>query len=274
MPFEFVHGNGGLLTTIPDLLRWQRNFTDKKVGGQALFDAQHQQARLNDGRTIAYAGGLMVLHWRGLNEVSHSGSTAGYSAWLGRYPDRGISVAVMCNVAVNATELGHAVAEIYLPDATADRLPPVKGTASQAGMYRSLRDNAVINVLYENGELRMRNRPAQVEIDGSRIRMISESETSVYEKVEPWKPARADLEALAGEYISDEAEASFTVSLDGDGLILGQRPSTRIPLTPTYRDAFSSGVGSIRFLRNATGTVTGMSLGESRVWDLRFRRVR
>ena len=34
MPFEFIHGNGGLLTTIPDLLRWQRNFDEKKVGGQ------------------------------------------------------------------------------------------------------------------------------------------------------------------------------------------------------------------------------------------------
>src|SRR5205085_2235564 len=27
MPFENVHGNGGLLTTVGDLLKWNRNFT-------------------------------------------------------------------------------------------------------------------------------------------------------------------------------------------------------------------------------------------------------
>src|SRR6202008_2553492 len=86
MPFEDIHGNGGLLTTVGDLLRWNENFVAPKVGGRALIDAQLQQGRLTDGSTIAYAAGLMVLHWHGLPEVSHSGSTAGYSAWLGRYP--------------------------------------------------------------------------------------------------------------------------------------------------------------------------------------------
>jgi hypothetical protein len=141
-------------------------------------------------------------------------------------------------------------------------------------MYRSLRDHAVINVLFENGELRLGNRPLRVELQGSRIRMIGEESTTVYEKVEPWTPVRADLEGLVGEYASDEAETSFTVVLDGDRLVLRQRPATRIALTPTYRDAFSSGLGSIRFLRDASGKVTEFSLGESRVWDLRFRRVR
>ena len=29
--------------------------------------------------------------------IAHSGSTGGYNAWLARYPDRKLSVAVMCN---------------------------------------------------------------------------------------------------------------------------------------------------------------------------------
>jgi hypothetical protein len=120
----------------------------------------------------------------------------------------------------------------------------------------------------------MGNRPFRVEIEGRRIRMIGEDATTVYEKVDPWKPNRADLESLAGEYVSDEAEAAYTVALDADRLVIRQRPSTRFALTPTYRDAFSSGIGSIRFLRDASGKATALSLGESRVWDLRFRRVR
>ena len=76
------------------------------------------QGKLTDGRTIAYAAGLMVLHYKGLNEISHSGTTAGYNAWLGRYPDQDLSVAVLCNSsAANGTQLGHAVADIFLGDA-------------------------------------------------------------------------------------------------------------------------------------------------------------
>ena len=60
----------------------------------------------------------MVLHYKGRNEVSHSGTTAGYNAWLGRYPEQGLSVAVLCNSsAANGTQLGHAVADIFLGDA-------------------------------------------------------------------------------------------------------------------------------------------------------------
>jgi CubicO group peptidase (beta-lactamase class C family) len=274
MPFEFVHGNGGLLTTIGDLLRWNRNFTHKKVGGQALYDAQHQRARLNDGSTIAYAGGLNVLHWRGFNEVSHSGSTAGYSAWLGRYPDQDVAVAVMCNLAVNATQLGHAVAEVYLPAGSAETPAPVKGDASRAGMYRSMRDRSVITVVHENGELRIQNRAPIVEFDGPRMRFVSEANNTIYEKVEPWTPASADLDTFAGDYVSDEAQVTYTVAVEGDRLVIRVRPAARFNLTATYRDAFSSPIGSVRFLRDASGKVTDLSFGESRVWDLRFRKVR
>jgi CubicO group peptidase (beta-lactamase class C family) len=85
MPFETAHGNGGLLTTVGDLLRWNLNFTHRRVGGgKAFTDAQVQRAKLNNGSTIMYAAGLMVNRWRGLQEVSHSGTTAGYNAWLAR----------------------------------------------------------------------------------------------------------------------------------------------------------------------------------------------
>ena len=36
MPFENVHGNGGLLTTVGDLLRWNENFVAPKVGRRGV----------------------------------------------------------------------------------------------------------------------------------------------------------------------------------------------------------------------------------------------
>lgn len=304
MPFENAYGNGGLLTTVGDLLRWNQNFTDAKVGGRSFVEAQHQQGRLNDGRTIAYAAGLMVLNWRGLREVSHSGSTAGYRAWLGRYPDQGLSVAVLCNLAsADADHLGHQVAGVYLSGAIPKKpaQAPIRLDAAalgaKAGLYRSVRDHRTLSVEIKDGELQIaqgaamkpvsanvfiagKDGPrAEFESDSSgkvvRLRMATEvDEGNYYEKVEPAKPAAAELEAMTGEYSSDEAEVTVTVSLEHGELVIHRRPDTSIPLTPTYRDGFSSSLGSVRFIRNAEGRIVEMSIGEQRVWDLRLRRTR
>ena len=297
MPFEDVFGNGGLLTTAGDLLRWTRNFTDAKVGGRAFVDAEHQQGRLTDGRTIAYAAGLMVLHWKGLNEVSHSGSTAGYQAWLGRYPEQGLAVAVLCNVSsANATALGHQVADVYLAGVIGEhphRAAAIDAGAleAKAGLYRSLRDHQTLSVLYQDGKLRIDRRGVltpiaenafmlgddgpRAEFEENRLRIATEvDEGNFYEKVERWTPAPAELEALTGEYSSDEAEVIFQVALENGGLVIHRRPDKTIPLTPTYRDGFSSTVGSVRFIRDSAGRVTELSVGEQRVWDIRFHRVR
>ncbi|HEX4594466.1 MAG TPA: serine hydrolase domain-containing protein [Bryobacteraceae bacterium] len=288
MPFEDVYGNGGLLTTAGDLLRWNRNFTDAKVGGRAFVDAQHLRGRLTDGRTIAYAAGLMVLHWKGLNEVSHSGSTAGYQAWLGRYPEQGLSVAVLCNVAsANATQLGHQVADVYLASVIHEPPSEARPTdSSVAGLYRSVRDHRALSVEVQDGKLRIDGRliaedgpRAEFEKDASgkvvRLRMATQvDEGNYYEKVDRWIPTPGDLEPLTGEYSSDEAEVTFHVALDNNHLVIHRRPDTAIALTPIYRDGFSSLLGSVRFLRDSAGRVTELSIGEQRVWDMRFRRVR
>jgi len=174
MPFENVHGNGGLLTTVGDLLKWNRNFTTAKVGGWELVAQQQRQARLNDGRTISYALGLFIMEYRGLREVSHSGTTAGYNAWLGRYPDQDLSVAVLCNSSLaNGTELGHSVADIYLGDAAKGPPPtrpaqPAPGPAWQptpeqlasfAGDYTSDEIETTLRVAVENGRLVIHRRP-------------------------------------------------------------------------------------------------------------------
>lgn len=118
MPFENVHGNGGLLTTVGDLLRWNENFVSPKVGDATFLAEEQTPGHFTDGRAHDYAFGLYVRPYRGVPEVSHSGSTAGYRAFLTRYPDQHVSVAVLCNAGnANATQYAHTVAEAYLGQA-------------------------------------------------------------------------------------------------------------------------------------------------------------
>jgi CubicO group peptidase (beta-lactamase class C family) len=119
MPFENVHGNGGLLTTVGDLLIWTENLETGRVGGPAFLEEMHRQGVLTNSRTITYASGLQVQTYNGVPEVSHTGSTAGYRAFLGRYPQQRLAVAVLCNIgSVNPGSVGHAVADVFLGNVT------------------------------------------------------------------------------------------------------------------------------------------------------------
>lgn len=114
MPFTNVYGNGGLLTTVADLLSWNA-FLDKPSdlpGGQALVKALETPGHLSNGATLEYGLGLEVNRDQGRRLVSHSGSTGGYKTWLGRYPEEQISVAVMCNHGgIDPIEMGKRVTE-------------------------------------------------------------------------------------------------------------------------------------------------------------------
>jgi hypothetical protein len=115
MPFEDVHGNGGLLTTVGDLLKWNENFVTPKVGDREFLKIQQQPGTFNDGRAHEYAMGLFVRQYKGLPEIGHSGSTAGYRAHLTRFPGQHLSVAVLCNTSSgNATQYAMSVADMYL----------------------------------------------------------------------------------------------------------------------------------------------------------------
>lgn len=160
MPFENVHGNGGLLTTVEDLLRWNANFDAAHVGGPALLREQVRAGRLTSGREIEYAAGLNVTRYRGVPEVNHSGATAGYRAFLTRYPDQGLTVAVLCNHGgAGAVSLGHNVANIVLGEAASDPAAPTAVAlapsllAARAGMYRDAATGQPLRISVRDGKL-------------------------------------------------------------------------------------------------------------------------
>jgi CubicO group peptidase (beta-lactamase class C family) len=53
-------GDGQVITSVEDLLKWDRNFYSPEVGGQGLLSRLHTQGTLTSGDTIAYALGLTL----------------------------------------------------------------------------------------------------------------------------------------------------------------------------------------------------------------------
>ena len=139
MPFENVHGNGGLLTTVGDLLKWNENFVKPVVGNAAAIAQMTTVGKYNDGRSLDYGLGLYVRPLDGVTNVYHSGSTAGYRAHLNRFPESHTSVAVLCNASDGeATRAANDVSRIYLD--TSGR-GTIGGTV--AGISRELSKPAV-----------------------------------------------------------------------------------------------------------------------------------
>jgi CubicO group peptidase (beta-lactamase class C family) len=303
MPFENVYGNGGLLTTVGDLLRWTDNLAHGTVGGPAFIEEMHRQARLNDRREIAYASGLRVDTYKGIRQVGHGGATAGYRAFLTRFPDQGVSVALLCNVTnVNAQALAHRTADVFLAGATrtADPTPTVRLSSDRltalAGLYRSQRTNEPLRLQMRDGVLRMGERTELLAVSDSTLvtengnRLVftlddlarptgmrllgDDGDVISFEPVPAASPSADQLREYEGQFHSDEAEATYTLAVANGALELRLRPHIALQLDPAYADAFTTPSGRlVHFIRGPSGTVDEMSFGMGRVRDLRFTRV-
>ena len=295
MPFENVHGNGGLLTTVGDLLKWTANFSSPKVGDTAFVREQQEPGRFNDGRQHGYALGLGIGSYKGVREVNHSGATAGYRAYLADYPEQRVSVAVLCNVSTgNAAQYAHSVADLYLGSAITAAAPETSAPKYElnaveaeaiAGLYRSTETGEPLRLVKEQSGLRIEGgAPLQaqsgtrfsttnrrtVEVQGGRLSLIDQfGSVEPYERIPDAQLQPRPLTDYVGTYVSDEAEVTYVVGVQDGTLVLKRRPDTTIRLAVVYADGFR-GLGFIRFHRDNAGTVTGFSVSQDRVWDLRF----
>lgn len=92
-----VVGDGGLFTTVTDLLKWDTNFYDNSVGGKNFSKLMERFGSLNSGKKISYASGLNIFSYKGLRVVSHGGVDKGYISEFTRFPEHNFSVVIMTN---------------------------------------------------------------------------------------------------------------------------------------------------------------------------------
>ena len=303
MPNDNVIAAGGLLTTVSDWLLWNDHLT-KKTLGAGVVDSLTRRMTLTSGLEIAYALGLTVNDYRGLREISHSGSTAGYGTYLARYPEQNdLSIAVMCNVAgAGATGLTHALVDAMVPGLARATAPDTVRTdaaaiARLAGIYRDTRTNTVTVLDTARGRLRRDGgtaflplRDGSYQMGGTRVRFTtaaggqpvslrvptSDGDTVVHAfmAAERWKPSAAELASIAGRYRNDEIGVTFTVGIAGDRVTVSPRVGVADTLAATYRDAFGDSEETVWFVRDKQGRVSAMHFGSGRAWDFVSPRVR
>jgi CubicO group peptidase (beta-lactamase class C family) len=264
------------------------------------------------GPNLAYAVGLTVGTLRGLRVVAHGGSWAGYRGHFLRFPDQRFAVATFCNLTTSGPDsLARKVAGIYLGDkmqadsatiwATAlDAAPRVNMPATSlralAGVWRNVdrgevrRTRLVGDTLFSLGGERSPMVPLEggsfrvgsgtevrfegSEGDPSRMIVRTTSETVTYTRADTVTLTPAQLAEYAGDYRSDEVEATHTWKVEKGQLVVyasGRRLGT---LEPMYKDGFTRGGNEIDVQRDARGRIAGFVIEAGRVRHLRFTRVR
>ncbi len=299
MPFMNVYGNGGMLTTVGDWLKWNA-MLDSKSMGAPLVDALETVGVLNDKRQIEYALGLLVTKSNGFRQVWHNGATAGYNTVLTRYPDLKLSVAVMCNL--TSRDSGAIERDIFTeiagPFPTPAQPEPYKvdpeTLKKYAGIWKSERTQMVNRITFENNALKLNGSPFVPQPDGSFMigpnrftfkmenGMPVSAEANIggdvrkYTLQKEWAPAPEELSAFGGRWYSDEADATLGVVVENGQVFLAQRTSgQRIPLRPQYKDHFQVGdaPGTIVWFERESGGKMTMHVGTSRLRDMPFSRI-
>jgi CubicO group peptidase (beta-lactamase class C family) len=299
MPFMNVYGNGGMLTTVGDWMKWNAMLDSQSLGAP-LVNALETRGVLNDGRKIVYALGLEVSRYKGLKDVSHGGATAGYQTFLARYPDNKVSIGVMCNgtspsaggFAANITD------EIFGPFPATPRIEAVNISEDElqkfVGVWRNEKTHAPARFVIQDGVPRWSGgrlipkgdgqfiggnsqlkftfdkdgKPISAESvddDGALTRFLSEKQ---------WTPTPEELASFKGDWFSEEAGATVTFAVETDKAFIKQRPATSFPLQPIYKDHFMAQGNVVWFTRDKSGKVTGMHVGASRMRDMPFVRVK
>jgi len=297
MPFEDAYGNGGLLTTVGDLLRWNAALAQGELGGFVTTEIQ-RQTHLDTGHLIAYARGLFVETYQGVRQIAHGGATAGYRAWLGRYPDQLLSIAVLCNAGnANAPLLAHKAAAIFLPaePASPPIVPLTADQATRAGLYIDLRMGMPLRLEVRSGALWIVDGPALVAVSPTEFRAgttvfrfqgndgvtreSTDGDVLEYRRTPVWQPTSRDLAPFAGEYKSEEAMASYRVTIKNNTVIIApeDRLGEELILHPVFADSFEFAddyvAGVLHFNRDSKGRVSGFEMSDPRVRALGFQRM-
>lgn len=295
-----IVGGGGLMSSVDDLLLWDRNFYENRLGSGSFLVEMQTPGVLNDGRQITYALGLERGSYRGLSVVEHGGALIGYRTEILRFPEQRFTVLCLCNLSnADPAGLAHQVADIYLEKLLQPRpgAPQSVGSAAAIGLfvgkYLDPVSHTVVAFTVDGDRLAWGGLPlgrigdnrfqtaggATLDFDGTGEAMKvtgSRDEQIIFvaKKLGAANLAGRALADYAGTYESAELDATYRLAVDGGQLTLRNRWNPKLVLIPLVPDEFdTAGLGTLVFRRDAKGRVAGLSLFVDRIRNVTFEKI-
>jgi CubicO group peptidase (beta-lactamase class C family) len=108
--------DGALYFTVRDLIKWAVALNHWQVPSRAALDTAWTPVRLADGATYPYGFAWFLTDQRGHPRIAHTGSWQGFKTVIARYPEYGITVIVLANLAeARVGAIAYGIAGILEP---------------------------------------------------------------------------------------------------------------------------------------------------------------
>ncbi len=166
-PIGALSGNGGIVSTVDDMLRWLAHMDKPVIGSDATWAAMRTPATLTSGMSTGYGLGLITEQYRGVDILHHAGGTLGSNSQMLKVPAAGLDIEVMLNRDdLSAVSLVNQILDACLPG-----LEPSgnSSTSSTSGVFRSLTSDRVIELVATEGQQIAR-------IDGGDLPVVLDSD--------------------------------------------------------------------------------------------------
>jgi CubicO group peptidase (beta-lactamase class C family) len=108
--------DGALYLTALDMAHWAEGLNGNKLLKPESFKQMWTPVKLNNGTSYPYGFGWRVGYQRGHLVIEHSGHWQGFSTGICRYPDFGLTVIALANLAdLNSLTIAEEIAGIHEP---------------------------------------------------------------------------------------------------------------------------------------------------------------
>jgi CubicO group peptidase (beta-lactamase class C family) len=305
-----IVGATSLFTTASDLALWLDNFRDPKLGGPAAVARMQEEGVLADGNKIKYGLGIALGPYRGLKTLSHGGADAGFRSDVLWFPEQELGVAVLSNLgSFNPDLLAKSVAEVYIGAKMTPQEAKKSGADNKyvtldapqleqlVGIYPLPKVEQTLTVVVKDGKLwaggglglelhpidpyHFYCKELQADIvfspqehGGMHVKVTQGSAVNEGDRI-PAAAVSADYLPYTGVYWSDELETQYTFFVRDGTLNMRHAHHGEIALTPTEKDHFASDwwfAPQVKFVRDAAGAISGVTLGGGRVGAIAFTR--
>lgn len=149
---------GGLLASAHDLVVWADALASGKVVSPASYTLMSTPAALTGGGAHDYGFGLFIDSFEGHARIQHGGDIFGFNSMLVRFPDDGVTVAVLSNsLPISSTRVANGLsrAALGVPGAAAPVAVALSETeaARCEGVYAFPDTDWEITIVRRDGKL-------------------------------------------------------------------------------------------------------------------------
>ncbi|WP_081738871.1 serine hydrolase domain-containing protein [Mesorhizobium ciceri] len=148
-------GGGGIVSTLDDMVVWQQNLINHKVGTAEMYRRMSTPCIFDNGTTGFYGLGLVTDVYRGRRAVGHGGSVAGGKSQSMRFIDDGLGIVIIANNdQVPAFAVARRIADIYFGNTAPARIELAPGRFRQeagSDVFELVAKNGVPTFLSSGG---------------------------------------------------------------------------------------------------------------------------